>query len=151
MADEWLAIYPPMLDKLIELCTRAKTLTSEIDRINRTAPSGKTRRMPKMWDGGQLRLPHLNSDQVAWPPPVPTASQLMARQMLAFPHMFHVPPLTGPPEWVAARNEERQKEAERVAAFYANQERQREQRELKEGKEAIAREVAERNRREGWG
>jgi hypothetical protein len=106
-----------------------------------------------MWDGGQLRLPHLfdDSEHVAWPPPVPTPAQQMARAAMAFPHMFNPPMLIGPPEWIAARNEERQNEAVRVAAFYANQERQREQRELKEGKQAIAREVAERNRREGWG
>jgi hypothetical protein len=151
LANEWHAIYPPMLDKLIDLCARAKTLTSEIDRINRTAPSGETRRMPKMWDGGQLRLPHLfdDSDQVAWPSPVPTASQLMARQMLAFPHLFHSPPLTGPPEWIAARNEQRQKEAERVAAFYANQEREREERENAEARAANDREI-ERKRSQGW-
>jgi hypothetical protein len=64
--------------------------------------------------------------------------------------MFNPPPLTGPPEWIAARNEQRQKEAERVAAFYANQEREREEREFNEGREAMAREVAERNRRNGW-
>jgi hypothetical protein len=151
LAHEWLAIYPPMLDKLIELCTRAKTLTSEIDHINRTAPLGEQRRIPKMWNGGQLRLPHLfdDSDQVAWPPPVPTASQLMARQMLEFPHLAHCPPLTGPPEWIAARNEQRQEEGQRVAAFYANQEREREERENAEARAANERQK-ERLRREGW-
>jgi hypothetical protein len=33
---------------------------------------------------------------------------------------------------------------------YRERDRRRQERELKEGKEAIAREVAERNRREGW-
>jgi hypothetical protein len=63
-----------------------------------------------------------------------------------------VPPGPGPgPDWQAelkARDAERRKESERVIAYY--KERERQKRELKEGKEAIAREVAERNRREGW-
>jgi hypothetical protein len=40
---------------------------------------------------------------------------------------------------------------ERAIAYYKERDRQREERKLKEGKEAIAREVAERNRREGSG
>jgi hypothetical protein len=38
----------------------------------------------------------------------------------------------------------------RVIAHYEAQRREREEREFKEGREAMAREVAERNRRNGW-
>jgi hypothetical protein len=38
-----------------------------------------------------------------------------------------------------------------VRSSYEERDRQREERELKEGKEAIAREIAERNRKAGWG
>jgi hypothetical protein len=41
--------------------------------------------------------------------------------------------------------------ARRAIAYYKERDRQRQERELKEGKEAIAREIAERNRRAGWG
>jgi adenylate kinase family enzyme len=54
------------------------------------------------------------------------------------------------PEQVAARNEAQQEEGERVIAYYKERDRQREVREAQEAREAIAREVAERNRRAGW-
>jgi hypothetical protein len=153
LADEWREAYPPILDKLVDLCARAKALTLEIGRINRTSPPGERRRMPEMWTGGQLRLPHLFDDgeHVAWPPPVMSLVQQMARAAMAFPHMFNPPPLTGPPEWIAARNEQRQSDGERVVAYYRDRDRERQERELKEGREALAREVTERNRRAGWG
>jgi hypothetical protein len=37
-----------------------------------------------------------------------------------------------------------------IKSSYKDRDRQRQERELKEGKEAIAREIAERNRRAGW-
>jgi hypothetical protein len=42
------------------------------------------------------------------------------------------------PEWIAARNEQREREGERVIAHYRERDRERQERELKEGKEAIA-------------
>jgi hypothetical protein len=54
------------------------------------------------------------------------------------------------PEWIAARNEQRQREGERVIAHYRERDRERQEREFKEGREAMAREVDERNRRNGW-
>jgi hypothetical protein len=43
-----------------------------------------------------------------------------------------------------------QRQGERVVAHYGNRDRERQKREEREGREAIAREVAERNRRNGW-
>jgi hypothetical protein len=44
----------------------------------------------------------------------------------------------------------RHEESLRVIAYYESQWREREEREFKEGREAMARAVAERNRRNGW-
>jgi hypothetical protein len=90
------------------------------------------------------RLPFFRRDSgpiYAWPPPQPP---IFASSVV----------LPGPgPDWQAelkARDAERRKESERVIAYYEARQRERQERELKEGKEAIAREVAERNRRNGW-
>jgi hypothetical protein len=91
-----------------------------------------------------LRLPFFwrdNGPIYAWPPPTPP---LLASIV--------VPPGPGP-DWQAdikARNAALREESERLIAHYRQRDRERQERELKEGKEAIAREVAERNRRNGW-
>jgi protein involved in temperature-dependent protein secretion len=77
----------------------------------------------------------------AWPPPTPP---VFASSVV----------LPGPgPDWQAeikARNAAQREESERAIAHLRELARERRERELKEGKEAIAREVAERNRRHGW-
>jgi hypothetical protein len=50
-----------------------------------------------------------------------------------------------------ARDAAQHAESLRAIAHLNERAREREERELKEGKEAIAREIAERNRRAGWG
>jgi hypothetical protein len=100
-----------------------------------------------------LRLPFFWRDRgplYAWPPPVPTPAQQLALAMLANPAAYRDPSAAVTPEQIKARNEAMQREGERVAEFYANQEREREERAAKEGREALARELAERNRRNGW-
>jgi hypothetical protein len=61
--------------------------------------------------------------------------------------------LLGPgPDWHAERKARAAAEcenSERAVAFYESQRREREEREFKEGREPMAREVAERNRRNG--
>jgi hypothetical protein len=49
-----------------------------------------------------------------------------------------------------SRREAIQRQGERVVALYGNRDRYRQECEEREGREAIAREVAERNRRNGW-
>ena len=77
----------------------------------------------------------------AWPPPPPPVSV----------SSFVLP---GPgPDWHAelkARAVAQREDSQRAVAFYESQRREREEREFKEGREAMAREVAERNRRNGW-
>jgi hypothetical protein len=58
------------------------------------------------------------------------------------------PPVT--PEQIAARDAASQEEAERVAEFYLNQERRREEREAAEARAAQERDI-ERRRQAGWG
>jgi hypothetical protein len=99
---------------------------------------------PDVYIAEMLRLPFFWRDSgpiYAWPPPTPP---VFASSVV----------LPGPgPDWQAeikARNAKEREESERVIAGYRERDRQRRERELKEGKEAIAREVAERNRRNGW-
>ena len=67
-------------------------------------------------------------------------------------YQFVVPSGPGPNWWeeFEARDAPLREERLRVIADLNERARKREERELKEGKEAIAREVAERNRRAGW-
>jgi hypothetical protein len=99
---------------------------------------------PDVWIAETLRLPAFSRKTgpvLAWPPPTPP---LLASSFV----------LPGPgPDWqadIAARNVALREESERVTAGYRRRDEQRRERERTEGKEAIAREVAERNRREGW-
>jgi hypothetical protein len=91
-----------------------------------------------------LRLPFFTRKDgpiYAWPP----STSPMA-------YIFPVP--SGPgPNWheeIKARNATRAEESQRVAALHEERQRERQERELKEGREAIEHEVAERNRRAGW-
>jgi hypothetical protein len=97
-----------------------------------------------VWIAEMLRLPFFwrdNGPIYAWPPPTPPAFVSCL-----------VP--SGPgPNWLEeskARDAARREESLRVVAHYEAQRREREEREFKEGREAMAREVAERNRRLGW-
>jgi protein involved in temperature-dependent protein secretion len=91
-----------------------------------------------------LRLPFFWRDSgpfYSWPPLTPP---LLASSIM--------PPGPGP-AWQAeikARNAAQREESERASAYLRERDRERRERELKEGNEAIAREVAERNRRNGW-
>jgi protein involved in temperature-dependent protein secretion len=61
---------------------------------------------------------------------------------------------SGPgPNWreeLKARDAARREESDRAIAYLNERARQREEREIKEAKEAIALEIAERNHRAGW-
>jgi hypothetical protein len=159
LAAEMREIYPAAVTQLADLFQRMAQCDRECSRINGSAPDGEHRRLrrveltargvegllqPNVWISEELRLPFFWRDSgpiYAWPPPTPPvfASSI-------------VPPGPGP-DWQAeikARNEAQREESERVIAHYRERDRERQERELKEGKEAIAREVAERNRRHGW-
>ena len=101
---------------------------------------------PNVWISDELRLPFFWRDTgpiLAWPAPLPTPGQQV-------PLGYRDPPFAVTPEQINARNEARQRESERVIAGYRERDRERQERELREGREAFAREVSERNRRHGW-
>jgi hypothetical protein len=68
-------------------------------------------------------------------------------------YQFPVPSGPGPNWWeeFEARDAALREERLRAIAHLNERARQREEREEKEAKEAIAQEVADRNRRAGWG
>jgi hypothetical protein len=161
LAAEMQEIYPPAVAQLADLFRRAAECDRECSRINGSAPNNEHRRLlrveltargveallqPDVWIAEMLRLPFFWRDSgpiYAWPLPTPPPPLLAPSFVLPGPN----------PDWQAeikARNAKEREESERVIADYKERDRQRRERELKEGKEAIAREVAERNRREGW-
>jgi hypothetical protein len=160
LAAEMREVYPAAVAQLADLFQRMAQCDRECSRIDRSAPDSEHRRLlgveltargvegllqPDVYIAEMLRLPFFWRDSgpiYAWPPPTPPLSA----------SGLWVPPGPGP-DWQAeikARNAAQREESERVIAHYEAQQRERRDRELKEGKEAIAREVAERNRREGW-
>jgi hypothetical protein len=67
-------------------------------------------------------------------------------------YTFPAPSNPGP-DWhkeIEARNAARAEESQRVAALHEERQRERQERERREGIAAIEREVAERNQRAGW-
>jgi hypothetical protein len=169
LAVEMRETYPAAVAQLADLFQRVAECDRECSRINGAAPDGEHRRLrrveltargvegllqPNVYIAEMLRLPFFWRDRgpiYAWPPPEETPARQLALRMLAYEAALreHPPPAVTP-EQIKAQNEERQRIGERVIAQYKEGERQRQERELKEGREAMAREHAESNRRHGW-
>jgi hypothetical protein len=159
LVAEMRQVYPAAVTQLADLFQRMAQCDRECSRIDRSRPDSEHQRLlsveltargvegllqPDVYIAEMLRLPFFWRDSgpiYAWPPPPP-------------PFVAPTFVLPGPgPDWQAeikARNAREREESERVIAYYQERDRERRERELKEGKEAIAREVAARNRREGW-
>jgi hypothetical protein len=136
----------------------AQALRQAIDRCDRRRRSGGLAGIDATakWlvIAEMLRLQYFWRDSgpiYAWPPPEETLARQRALGMLAYEAALrgHPPPAVTP-EQIKAQNEERQRDGERVIAQYKERDRQRQERELKKGREAMAREAAESNRRHGW-
>jgi hypothetical protein len=159
LAAEMREVYPRVKELLVSLFQRMAECDRECSRINGLAPDGEHRRLlkveltargvkgllqPDVWIAQELRLPAFPRETgpiYAWPPPTPP---LFASIL--------VPPGPGP-DWheeLKARDAAFREERLRVIANLNERDRVRQERELREGKEAIAREIAERNRRNGW-
>jgi hypothetical protein len=159
LAAEMREVYPAAVAKLVNLFQRMAESDRECSQINGSAPYGDHRRLlkveltargvegllqPDVWIAETLRLPAFPRETgpvLAWPLPTPPASSFVL-----------VPPGPGP-DWHAelkAQAAARHEESLRVIANLNERARERQERELKEGKEAMARELAERNRRNGW-
>jgi hypothetical protein len=124
LTEVFASTYPEIISQLIELFARVKEMDAEVDQINRQAPDSEERRLLKVGIRGDLsvntRLVGL-SGQPMWPVSAP----ILPEQVM--------PILPGPgADWhetLAQRDRERYAESQRVAAYYANQAREQEQRE----------------------
>jgi hypothetical protein len=159
LAAEMREVYPTAVAQLSDLFRRMALCDRECSRVDGTAAVGERRRLrrvelaargvesllqPDVYLAEELRLPFFwrdNGPIYAWPPPTP-------------PPLVSIIVPAGPgPDWEAgikARNAAEREANERHIAQLRERARERQERELREGKEAIAREVAERNRRNGW-
>jgi hypothetical protein len=157
--DELRALYPDFVDKLTNLLARIECIDADVRRVTYAKPEGRDGdgrwlRSVELEARGingfglhdhsllrDLRLPTWEpGGAMAWPPHRPL--------IIATPPM-PCPPLT--PEQIAASKAARREESERVAAHYQQQARGRWEREKKEACEELERQIAERNRRHGWG
>jgi hypothetical protein len=162
LAAEMREVYPAVVALLTDLFRRMAECDRECSRVAGTAPPGDNRRLlkveltargvkgllqPDVWIALELRLPYFTRDSgpiYAWPPRTPSP----------FAYVPVMVPSGPGPDWheeLKARDVAQREESLRVIANLNERAREREERELKEGKEAIAREIAERNRRAGWG
>jgi hypothetical protein len=167
LAIEMGEVYPAAVAQLADLFQRAAECDKECSHINGSAPSGDHRRLlnveltargvkallqPDVWITEMLRLPLFQRDTgdpiYAWPA-APTASQAFARTMLANPNFMRGPSAAVTPEQIKVRNDRLAEDSQRVGAFYAAQEREREARNAREAAAAQEYEAAERNRRLG--
>ena len=113
---------------------RTQQMDREITQINGAAPNSESRRIQSIAAAPILANTKLLAltGQPLWPPPTPPI--LPEQVMPVLPH-------PGPDWWRAnqERDAERRAESTRVANFYANRARQREEREAEEARAARAR------------
>jgi hypothetical protein len=158
LAQELEEIYPAFEQKIVDLLLRIEKVDGEAINLDWYKPKdsngdpwgdgrhlGKTEQLvrPNVRASilQELKLPSWSGEtQLAWPPFRPL--------IVAVPPM-PCPPLT--PEQIAARSAARVEESESVIAHYAAMQRERQEREAKEAREDLERQIAERNRRHGWG
>jgi hypothetical protein len=159
LAQELTELYPPFERAIVDLLLRIEKADNRAinldfykpkDANHRAYDDGRDlRRIEEMARSGgglsifkDMRLPAWVGNIVpSWPPWRPMVS-------IAASYAIPAPPCT--PEQIAARDAVRQEEAERMAAFYAAQERIREEREAAEARAAQERDI-ERRRQAGWG
>ena len=138
LANEFAETYPALVNGLVDLFERLRAMDEEVFRVNVAAPNAENRRLSRIGQDPIISATKLfiAAGQQVWPPPA-----LLALQMAA-------PILSGPgPDWhqaLAQRDRERRAEGQRVAAYYAQQVKEREDREAAE-----ARAVRLRLRNEG--
>ena len=134
LTEEFARVYPDLINQIVDLFDKVRFTNSEVDTINSVAPNSESRRIDAV--GIRADIP-LNtklvdlSGKTVWPPPTPA---ILPEQVMAVP--------THPGrDWARAnqqRDAERHAEAQRVAAFYANQQKVREDKENAEARAARA-------------
>jgi hypothetical protein len=149
-ADKLQAIYE-LTEQLIPVLQEANEVDQEVARINRTAPNGEHDRLltvecaarhvngvPAEFSLMNIKLPAFHKvGQLLWPPPTPPID---VRQIVPAKLMTH--PGDHWAEAMKVRDEERQQEAKRVADYYRNQTREREDRDNAEARAKQARRQA---------
>ena len=134
LTEEFAAKYPDLINQIVDLFDKVKFTNAEVDAINSSAPNSESRRIDAVGIRPDIplntKLLDLAGKQV-WPPPIPA---ILPEQVMAVP--------THPGrDWARAnqqRDAERHKESQRVAAFYANQQKAREDKENAEARAAKA-------------
>jgi len=145
-AENLQAIYE-LTEQLIEVLQEAKQVDQEVERINRTAPNGEHDRLLSVECAArgvngvgpngvlslltELRLPKFSAPGLRWPPPAPMIlpEQIIPAAMLRHPG----------DNWAAHQQKAKVQvaaEAKRVADYYRNQQREREERENAEARAA---------------
>jgi hypothetical protein len=156
LADELERLYRPFQETIVPLLYQIEEADKEAHRVNDSKPLDANFRpyddehdteqvaRPVRSILNDLKLPAWEGG-AAWPPHRPCWGLQLAASMGALP----APPITR--EQIAARDAALREDSERVIAHYAARQRERQEREANEAREAIRREVTERNRRNGWG
>ena len=126
LTEEFASTYPELVAQLIELFQRVKEMDQEVDRINGAAPNSEGRRLLPVGVRGDIalntRLVGLSGQQM-WPVSAP----ILPEQVM--PQLSH--PGNRWFDALAQRDAERHRESQRVAAYYQNQQEQREKAEAK--------------------
>ena len=123
LANEFAETYPALVNGLVDLFERLRAMDEEVFRVDVVAPNAENRRLSRIGQDPIISATKLfiAAGQQVWPPPTPP----LALQMAA-------PILPGPgPDWhqaLAQRDRERRAEGQRVAAYYAQQAKEREDR-----------------------
>ena len=156
LAQEYAATYPRLAAQFVDLFERIEAVDKEVSRINGSAPSGEHRRLRQVELVARgldnfsradppitkaVQLPDwTNSEKMVWPPPQPSLAVQVAASMTFSQHPGD--------DWWQQREERTaalRAEQERVAAYYEEMARQREERENAEAQER-ARRVATHSR-----
>jgi hypothetical protein len=136
LATKLAVVYPKLVAQLLSVIKEMQECDREVDRINRTAPSGESQRLvgveraslgdaPSILD--RLKLPHWERGQSdLWPPPIPVVLPQVPANLL-----WHPGADWEDEEYRFQHNAKREREAEMVADYYAEQARLRKERESK--------------------
>jgi hypothetical protein len=161
LADELERVYRPFQETIVPLLYQIEEADNEARRVNNTKPLdanfqpyGDERHLPDTEQMARpvrgisilrdLKLPAWEGG-AAWPPHRPCWGLQLAASMGALP----APPITR--EQIAARDAAIREDSERAIAHYAARQRERQEREAKQAREMVERQIAERNRANGWG
>jgi hypothetical protein len=158
LADELERLYRPFQETIVPLLQQIEEADDEAHRVNHTKPMDANGRpfgdgrhlcdTEQVARGGMsivkdLKLPAWEGG-AAWPPHRPCWGLQLTASMGKIP----APPIT--PDQIAARDAAQREESERVIADYAARQRERQEREAKQAREVFDRQIAERNRANGW-